>query len=127
MTTVMTPPATEQPGRTTIAERVVERIATRLLTELDVVGGSARRVLGIAVAAEDLDGDARVTAEVDETTARLAVRLSVAYPTSVRRAAEAARTYLMTRVEALTGLVVAAVDITVTTLSSPDATVRRVE
>ena len=117
----------ESRGRTSIAEHTVERIATRLLTEVENVGGSARRMLGVTVGGEDPDRDAQVTAEITSETVALEVRLSVAYPASVSRSTENARGHLMRRIEELTGLAVSRVDIVVSALHSDTTNVRRVQ
>lgn len=124
MTTLSAPPVAR--GRTTVAELAVERIAAHALTELSSVGGAARTMLGITVGAGAPEQDARVTARVRGGQVRLAVRLSVAYPTSVRAATAAARTHLTERVGALTGLPVAGVDIVVTELYLAGPRKRRV-
>lgn len=103
-------------GRTTLAERVVERTATVLTRDVDGVGGAAPRVLSVAVGSEDFERDARVTAIIDGDTVTIAVRCSVAYPTPVASTTEALRTYLIARLDRLTGLRVRQVDITVTAL-----------
>jgi uncharacterized alkaline shock family protein YloU len=133
MTTTLPSPAPETAGadagcrgRTTIADRAVERVATQLLTEVENVGGTARRMLGVTVGGEDPDRDARVTATVTGETAALEVRLSVAYPASVSWTTENARDHLTRRVEELTGLAVSRVDIVVTALHDDTTTVRRV-
>jgi uncharacterized alkaline shock family protein YloU len=114
-------------GRTTIADRAVERIAVQLLTEVENISGTARRMLGVTVGGEDPDRAAQVTAKITGETAALEVRLSVTYPASVGRTTENARSHLMRRVEELTGLTVSHVDIVVTALHSDTATVRRVQ
>jgi uncharacterized alkaline shock family protein YloU len=114
-------------GRTTIAEHAVERIATRLLAEVENVGGAARRMLGVTVGGDDPDRDAQVTAEITGETVVLEVRLSATYPASVSRTTENARGHLMRRVEELTGLAVSRVDIVVTALHSDATNVRRVQ
>ncbi|MET7860076.1 Asp23/Gls24 family envelope stress response protein [Streptomyces sp. NPDC005318] len=116
-----------QRGSTTISDRTVERIAARVLTEVEHVGGAAGRVLGIAVPAGHADDSARVTAKVSsDSGAALDVRLSVAYPNSVAHTTENARARLVRRVADLTGLTVTRVDITVTSLRAPDSPTRRV-
>lgn len=123
----MTLSSVDQRGRTTIADRTVERVAMRAVTEVDGVGGAATRLLGVAVGGEDLDNTAKVTATVSGQTATLDVRLSVVYPASVGGTTEEARQHLMNRVEGLTGLTVSRVDITVTALHSNMTERRRVE
>jgi len=125
MTATLTPAA--ERGVTTVADRTVERIAAHILSEVDNVGGSARRMLGIAVGSAEPDGDAIVTAAVNDLSVALTVRLSVTYPASVRATTRAARAHLMARIPELTGLTVSRVDITVTALPSDATTVRRVQ
>ncbi|WP_351224478.1 Asp23/Gls24 family envelope stress response protein [Streptomyces sp. NPDC002133] len=116
-----------QRGTTTISDRAVERIATRVLTEVEHIGGTAGRILGITAPGEHADHSARVTAKVSgHSVATLDVRLSVVYPQSVARTTEDARACLVRRVADLTGLTVARVDITVTALRVPDSPTRRV-
>ncbi|WP_020669298.1 Asp23/Gls24 family envelope stress response protein [Amycolatopsis nigrescens] len=113
-------------GRTTLEPRVVERIAAHAVTEVAGVGGSARRVLGVAVGSEEADRAARVRAEVTAESATLDVRLSVAYPDSVAATTERARAHLIERTGELTGLAVRRVDIVVTALHSEETGQRRV-
>jgi len=106
-------------GRTTIAERAVERIATRLIAEAEHVGGTARRMLGVTVGAEDPGREAKVHAYLQgDTAVSLVVRCSVPYPTPVAQVTHALRARLIERVGALTGLVVQRVDITITALTT---------
>ncbi|QXV55739.1 Asp23/Gls24 family envelope stress response protein [Amycolatopsis sp. TNS106] len=119
-------PGTDGRGALTVADGAVERIAARAITELDGVGGSASRVLGIAVGGEDLDQGAKVSAHVTGSTATLDVRLSVKYPLSVRGTTESAREHLIRRVGELSGLAITRVDITVTALHSTETETRRV-
>lgn len=114
-------------GALTIADDVVARIAAHAVTEVDGVGGSASRVLGVALGGGNPDRGAKVDAKVAGDTATLAVRLSISYPRSVRDTTEAAREHLVRRVEALTGLAVDRVDITVTALHTATAVTRRVQ
>jgi uncharacterized alkaline shock family protein YloU len=133
MTTTLTSPVpdmtgvdSDSRGRTTVAEHAVERIAAQLLTEVENVGGTARRLLGVTVGGEDPDRDAQVTATVTGGSVALETRLSVTYPASVSRTTENARSHLMRRVEELTGLAVSHVDIVVTALHNDTTDVRRV-
>lgn len=112
------------PGRLTISDRTVERIAAAAIGEVDGVGGSAARVLGVAVGRDEA---VQVTAVVGARTTSLAVRLSVAYPAPVARTTEAARAHVVRRVEELTGLAVTRVDITVTALHGDTPHTRRVQ
>ncbi|MEU9014985.1 Asp23/Gls24 family envelope stress response protein [Streptomyces sp. NPDC048479] len=117
-----------QRGSTTISNRTVERIAARALTEVEHIGGTAGRMLGVAVTGEQAERSARVTAKVsDGATAALDVRLSVVYPRSVAHTTEDARAHLQRRVADFTGLAVTRVDITVTALHTPGSPTRRVQ
>ncbi|MGN2641732.1 Asp23/Gls24 family envelope stress response protein [Nocardia takedensis] len=97
------------PGRTTLAPRVVRRIAEQAAREVDGVAGA-------------VDADAEISG--DRTS--LAVRLGVTYPRPVTAVTEACRAHLVRRTGELTGLTVAAVDIVVTELSSANTDGRRV-
>ncbi|EHR52673.1 hypothetical protein SacmaDRAFT_4488 [Saccharomonospora marina XMU15] len=105
-------------GRTTIADRVVERIAVHAAREVEGVGGSARRLLGVRVSGEAPQRSVQADARVRAGTASLRMQLSVRYPTPVARTVEQARDHVMRRVTELTGLAVSRVDVTVTALHS---------
>jgi uncharacterized alkaline shock family protein YloU len=113
-----TEPGTDHdlPGRTTLADRAVERMAAQAITELADVGGAAHRVFGDALSRSPEEHSAQVSATVDQTTAALRVRLSIAYPASVASTTREVRTHLVRRLHELTGLVVTRVDITVVAL-----------
>jgi uncharacterized alkaline shock family protein YloU len=111
-------PARDTPGSLVLAPRAVERMTARLLSEVDGVGGVARRVLGVAVEAGRSDREPDVGADISGSTVRLRARVSVEYPNPVVRTAAAAQAHVADRVAALTGLVVTRVDITVSSLSA---------
>jgi uncharacterized alkaline shock family protein YloU len=114
-------------GRTTVGDRAVARITAQAVTEVEDVGGSAGRMLGVALGGDDLDNSAQVRAHVDGQAASLQVRLSVAYPASVAHTTERVRAHLLRRIQDLTGLAVSRVDITVTALHSSQPQERRVQ
>jgi uncharacterized alkaline shock family protein YloU len=114
------------PGQTTLADRVVERIATQAVTEVADVGGATNRVLGETLGGSAEARSADVSATADDMTAQLRVRLSIAYPASVARTTKAVRAHLIQRLDELTGLAVTQVDITVTALYSTRSERRRV-
>jgi uncharacterized alkaline shock family protein YloU len=114
------------PGRTTVADRVVERTAVQAITEIDNVGGSANRLLGGALSTPAESRSAQVSVTSDDTTTALHVRLSIAYPASVARTTHEVRAHLVQRLRELTGLVVTRVDITVTALYTTAPQQRRV-
>jgi len=115
------------PGRTTLADRAVERTATQAITEIPDVGGTARWVLGDTFGGPAEERFAQVNATVDDTTASLRVRLSIAYPASVARTTRQVRSHLILRLHELTGLAVTRVDITVTALYTTHPGPRRVQ
>ena len=106
----------EERGTTTIAQRAVERVAAHAVGELTDVGGAAKRMFGMAIAGEDLDNTAQVSATILGQRAALDVRISVVYPASVGATTEAVRAHLTRQVEEFTGIRVHRVNITVTAL-----------
>ncbi|WP_433324519.1 Asp23/Gls24 family envelope stress response protein [Spirillospora sp. CA-294931] len=102
------PPETR--GRTEIADRVLERIAARALTDVDAAGGSSRRVLGVSLGK---DSAPRVTARVDGGLATLRMTISVVYPAPIREVTRDVRERVTRQVGRLTGLEVRQVDIEV--------------
>ncbi|MFF0493385.1 Asp23/Gls24 family envelope stress response protein [Nocardia sp. NPDC003482] len=91
--------AGDLPGRTTVAERAVRRIAER----------AAREVGGV-------EAGVRVTARVAGDSATLDVRLPIRYPLPVGRVADECRAHLIERTRELAGLAVPRVDIEVSEL-----------
>jgi uncharacterized alkaline shock family protein YloU len=104
------------PGRTTMADRAVEHTAMQAITEIADVGGTTHWMFGDTLSGPAEERSAQVSATVDETTASLHVRLSIAYPASVARTTRQVRAHLIRRLHELTGLAVTRVDITVTSL-----------
>lgn len=103
-------------GRITIADRVLERIATHTLAEMDEVGGVARRVLGVPLGQNSIETAPRVEAHVDGKLATLRMTVSVAYPAPVRQVARKVREQVAQQVGEYTGLDIRQVDIDVATL-----------
>jgi uncharacterized alkaline shock family protein YloU len=85
-----------QRGRTTIADRVVARVATQAVAEVE--------------------GPARVFARVEAHLTMIEIRLSLAYPVPVRAVTREVRRHVIERVTGLTGLEVRHVDIEVAML-----------
>ena len=111
-------------GRTTIAPGVVEKIAVR----------AAREVDGVALVQTGLsrllpwgpgDASAGAEAEVGRESVALDLTVSVTYPRPVGRVAAALRDHVIARIEALTGLAVRQVNISVAELV-PEAPAPRV-
>jgi uncharacterized alkaline shock family protein YloU len=105
-------------GALTIEPRAVERIAAAAATEVDHIGGAARRVLSVAVGDDEAAQRPRVDAVVDVDVVGLAVTCSVAYPQPVATATDRLRAHLSERITTLTGLTPRSVRITVAALTS---------
>jgi uncharacterized alkaline shock family protein YloU len=105
-----------QRGRTTIADRVVAKIATRAVAEVGQTGGAARQVIGVTVGRQTGEGPARVSARVNGNLALIEIRLSLAYPAPVRSLTREVRRHVMEQVTTLTGIEVRHVDIEVARL-----------
>jgi len=106
----------QQRGRTTIADRVVARVATRAVAEVAQAGGAARQLIGITLGRQSGQGPARVSARVDGNLAMIEIRLTLAYPAPVRSLSREVRRHVMERVASLTGIEVRHVDIEVARL-----------
>lgn len=104
----------------------MERIAAHAALEVDGIGGSARRVLGVTVGAEEAEREVRVAARTTGSVVALDVRLSITYPAPVGSTTEATRAHLTRRVHDMTGLSVSKVDITVTALHCAVVAARRI-
>lgn len=104
------------PGRTLIADRVVERIAAQAVAEVDRATGVARQLLGVALGSTDENTRARVSATVDGGIVSVRVVLAVTWPSPVRAVTRQVREHVTTRVQELTGLRVADVDVEVSEL-----------
>lgn len=128
-TTAMRPRATElvtEQGRTTIADVVVSKIAGIAAREVPgvhelvtqgvggAVGGLAQRMTGADTRSQG------VNVEVGEREAAIDLRLTVDYGVSIPQVAEAVRRNIMSRLEAMTGLIVKEVNIDVTDLYFPE-------
>lgn len=103
-------------GRTVIADRVVQRIAARAVAEVDNATGVARALLGLSLGKTDDTTPVRVDAEVDGDLVSLRVAMAVVWPNSVPAVTREVREHVSRRVQYLTGLRVADVDIDVTEL-----------
>ena len=109
-------PAPGQRGRTTIADRVVTRVAARAVAEVEQTGGAARQLIGITIGRQTGEGTARVSARTDGHLAMIQLRLSLAYPAPVRALTREVRRHVTERVTGLTGFEVRHVDIEVVSL-----------
>ena len=111
-------PAPGERGRTTIADRVVARVAARAVAEVEQTGGAARQLIGITIGRQAGEGTARVHARTEGHLAVIEMRLSLAYPVPLRALTREVRRHVMERVTGLTGYEVHHVDIEVARLLS---------
>ena len=109
-------PAPGQRGRTTIADRVVTRVAARAVAEVEQTGGAARQLMGVTIGRQTGKGTAPVSARIDGHLAMIQLRLSLAYPAPVSALTREVRRHVIERVAGLTGFEVRHVDIEVVSL-----------
>ncbi len=112
--------APEDRGTLTIADRVVERVASHAVTQVPHAVAAPRRVLGVAVGQGRPEERAHVEATVHGSTAAIDVALAVAWPHPVDEVAQAVRRQVQRDVERITGVRVSRVDVEVTSLDVPD-------
>lgn len=111
-------------GRITVDARVVAKIAARAVLEIPDAGGASPRVLGRNMPAAQplglrrtaLDSLPKTSAVTDGAQASIDVTLSVRWPASVSDVTNTVRQHLVRRVNELTGLTVAEVNVTVSAL-----------
>ncbi len=113
-------------GATVIADKVFEKIAGQAASEVATARGRSGGVLGIG---SDADADARPKVDVDLSadSVDLDVSVGIAYPGSIRSAAQQVRERVTERVQELTGVPVHRVDIDVTFLTVPGSLDHRQE
>jgi uncharacterized alkaline shock family protein YloU len=105
-----------QRGRTSIADRVVTKVAAQAVSEVEQTGGVARELAGITLGRQTGEGTARVSARIDGHLTMIELRLSLSYPAPVRTLTREVRRHVIERVTGLTGLEVRHVDIEVARL-----------
>jgi len=112
----------DERGSTTIADRVVERIATIAAGEVDSVtdtDGSWARL--------GRRGLPRAHATVAGLSSRISVEVAAAWPTPLGSLATRVRDHVCERVETLTGVSVTAVDVRVADVVHLETAQRRVQ
>jgi uncharacterized alkaline shock family protein YloU len=119
-------PAAGVRGRLVINDRVVEKVAARAVSEVDLATGAPRTVFGQTLGRAREDSPARTAARVDGGLVTVTVSMSVAWPAPVREVAAQVRRRVVQRVEEIVGLRVAEVDIDVPTLLTEHAPAPRV-
>jgi uncharacterized alkaline shock family protein YloU len=113
-------------GTIVIRDDVVAKIAACAAAEIPDAGAAATRVMGRAIPgggrlglrAADLEALPKTKAEIDGHSTFLSVELSVRWPASVPATTAQVRRHLGERVQALTGLTVREVNITVADLAT---------
>lgn len=111
-------------GRITVDARVVAKIAARAALEIPDAGGASPRVLGRNMPAAQplglrrtaLDSLPKTSADTDGALTSIDVTLSVRWPASINDVTNTVRQHLARRVNELTGLTVAEVNVTVSAL-----------
>ncbi|MET4093288.1 Asp23/Gls24 family envelope stress response protein [Arthrobacter sp. UYCu712] len=104
-------------GRTVLADKVIEKIASQVASDESAAGGSSGGFLGIGTHA-DLSARPKASVELSGNIATLSVEIGMPYPVPLRQASEALRQRIRTRVTELTGVEVRQVDIKVSWLAS---------
>jgi len=123
---VVAPQSTTSKGKTTIANGVVAKIVGIAAREIngvhEVVGsGAGATISGLATRVTRGDTRAQgVSVDVGEREAAASINIVVVYGVSIAQVAEAVRRNVIERVEAMTGLTVIAVDISVSDLYFPE-------
>ncbi len=110
-------------GTTTLADKVIEKIAARAAVDVTHALGLSRRLAGRDFGTPTVRAQARVDGQV----AYLSLALAVEYPASARATTREVRAHVSNRVATLCGLDVDHIDITVAVLRRPNADRRRVQ
>ena len=113
-------------GTIRISTKVVQKLAARAAVEIADAGAATPRLMGRSVTGAHMVGGPqtsltslpRAAAEVDGSTALLALWVSVRWPASIPGVSRAVREHVRDRVRTLTGLEVTEVSISVTDLAT---------
>jgi len=110
-------------GMTTLANRVVEKIAARAASEVDHCTGIPRSIAGIGTG----NTAVQVDAVTDGAITGLTLRLGIEYPAPITSTTRRIRGHVTDVVQQLCGLRVDHIDITVAALARPTRTEKRVQ
>ena len=110
-------------GRTTLSDRVVDKIAAQAALEVDHVHGATP---GIAGSVFHADPSVGVTTAIDGHLAQLRLVVEVDYPVSLREVTRQLRTHGSERVRQLCDITVTDVDVRITALRYATEPTRRV-
>jgi uncharacterized alkaline shock family protein YloU len=116
----------EERGRTTVGERVVEKVAGYAVTFVTDAAAAPRRVLGMSIGGASPDRAASVQAEVQDDIASVHAAIAVRWPRSVQKVADEVREHIRSEVATITGVRVDHVDVEVVSMTLRDAADRRV-
>jgi uncharacterized alkaline shock family protein YloU len=119
-------PGGSELGTIRISTKVVQKLAARAAVEVPDAGAATPRVMGRSVTGAHMLGGhqtsltslPRAAAEVDGSTAVLALWVSVRWPASIPGVSRAVREHVRDRIRTLTGLEVTEVSISVTDLAT---------
>lgn len=104
-------------GQLVIAEKVIEKIASRAAGELEGVGGSSGGFLGIGAQGE-LSNRPKASVQLSGQIASIELTVGVKYPAPLQRIGEQLRKRVQSQVSGLTGLEVRQVDVDISWLLS---------
>lgn len=110
----------ESRGRLEIAEKVIEKIASRAAAELEAVGGSSGGFLGIGDHGE-LSARPKASVRLNGQVATIELTVGVRYPVPLRSTGEQLRQRVSSQVTELTGIDVRQVDVDISWLLAGDA------
>lgn len=110
-------------GVTTLADRVVEKIAARAAGEVPHCTGVPRSVAGITTGRSAVQADA----VIDGSVARLSLRLGIEYPAPVTTTTRQVRGHVIEAVQRMCDVKVDHLDITVAAVARPDRKEKRVQ
>lgn len=113
----------ESRGITTLADRVVEKIAARAATEVAHCTGIPRAVVGITTGKPAVQADA----VIDGSVARLSLRLGIEYPAPITATTRRVRGHVVEAVQRMCGVKVDHLDITVAAVARPHRKEQRVQ
>lgn len=122
MTALVTTATVADPvrGRTVIAQRVVEKIASQAAVEVSAAGGRSGGLLGLG-GRVDLDARPSAAVQLSGRIATVAVTVGVSYPSPLRAVGDDIRRHVATRVDQLTGIEVHRVDVEIAWLVNTTA------
>jgi uncharacterized alkaline shock family protein YloU len=112
-------------GRLVLSDGVVEKVASQAVAEVGAAYGTSGGFLGFGARA-DATARPRVQVSLTRNFADVKVQAGVAYPVSLRQAADQIRAAVVARVRALTGVEVHRVDVEIAFLAlDPDVAADR--